>query len=136
MSEAKALAFINDAALAQLFVPGQWAQIAIAEAGTGALVGDVGMFVAEGAQCAEVGFTLSPMATGKGYATAAVRETIRLLFEHTPAERIMGVTDARNAASVRVLERVGMTRVECRETIFKGEPCTEWVYATDRFNCQ
>jgi RimJ/RimL family protein N-acetyltransferase len=132
MTEAEALAFINEAAAATLFVVGRWAQIAIAEANTGQLVGDIGIFVAENGEYAEVGFTLGPAATGKGYATAAVRETIHLLFEYTLVERTIGVTDARNTPSVRLLERVGMTRVESRETVFRGEPCTEWVYATRR----
>jgi RimJ/RimL family protein N-acetyltransferase len=44
----------------------------------------------------------------------------------------MGVTDARNTASVKVLERVGMSRVEAREVVFKGEPCVEWVYCRAR----
>jgi RimJ/RimL family protein N-acetyltransferase len=132
MTEAEALAFINEVAAAELFVVGQWAQIAIAEANTGQLVGDIGIFVAENADSAEVGFTLSPTATGKGYATAAVRETFHLLFEYTLVKRIIGVTDARNIPSVRLLERVGMTRVESRETVFRAEPCTEWVYAIPR----
>lgn len=132
LTEVEALAFINEVAAAELFVPGEWAQIAIAEAGSGQLVGDIGIFVAESAESAEVGFTLRPTATGKGYATAAVRETIRFVFEHTRVERVIGVTDSRNARSVRLLERVGMRRVESRETVFRGEPCTEWVYATRR----
>jgi aminoglycoside 6'-N-acetyltransferase len=132
MTEPEALAFINGAGAAELFVPGEWVQIAIAEASTGQLVGDIGIFVAEGAKSAEVGFTLSPAATGKGYATAAVRETIHLLFAHTPVERVLAVTDALNTRSVRVLERAGMTRIDSRETLFRGEPCTEWVYAAQR----
>jgi RimJ/RimL family protein N-acetyltransferase len=132
MTDAEARAFIAEVAAAGLFVPGQWAQVAIAEADTGQLVGDIGIFVAESAASAEVGFTLAPTAMGRGYATAAVREVIHLLFEHTPVERIIGITDARNTPSVRVLERVGMTRVESRETVFRGEPCIEWVYATKR----
>ena len=119
MTETEALAFVNDAAAAQLFVAGQWVQLAIAEANTGQLAGDIGICVAENAGSAEIGFTLSPTATGKGYATAAVRETIHLLFECTFVERIIGVTDARNTPSVRLLERVGMTRVESRETVFR-----------------
>lgn len=46
--------------------------------------------------------------------------------------RVVGITDARNAASVRVLERVGMSRVEAREVVFKGEPCVEWEYSIGR----
>lgn len=132
MTPAEALAFIDEMASAELFVPGQWAQVAIAEASTDELVGDIGLFVAEDGASAEVGFTLHPAVRGRGLATAAVQEAIRLLWEHTAVDRIIGVTDARNAASVRVLERVGMERVDSSETVFKGEPCTEWVYAIRR----
>ena len=132
MTPAEALAFIDDMASAELFVPGQWAQVAIADASTDELVGDIGLFVANDDPSAEVGFTLHPAARGRGLATAAVQEAIRLLWEHTAVDRILGVTDARNAASVRVLERVGMARFESRETVFKGEACTEWVYAIQR----
>jgi aminoglycoside 6'-N-acetyltransferase len=132
MTPPEALAFIDEMANAELFVSGQWAQVAIAQAPTDELVGDIGLCVAEDGQSAEVGFTLHPAARGLGLATAAVQEAIRLLWERTGVDRIIGVTDTRNAASMRVLERVGMRRIESRETVFKGEPCTEWVYAIER----
>ena len=132
MTPTEALAFIDEMATADLLVPGQWAQVAIAKNSTDELVGDIGLFVAEDGQSAEVGFTLHPAARGQGLATAAVHEAIRLLWEHTAVDRIIGVTDARNTASVRVLEGVGMRRIASRETVFKGEACTEWVYAIQR----
>ena len=33
---------------------------------------------------------------------------------------------------VRLLERVGMQRIETRDTEFRGEPCVEHVYAASR----
>ena len=132
MSQSEALAFINEMAVANLFEPGVWAQLAIARAEDSSLVGDLGLLVAEDCEHAELGFTVSPAAQGQGYGSAAVAEAIRLLFEQTAVRQVVGITDARNIASVRLLERVGMSRVESRETVFKGEPCTEWVYAKER----
>ena len=132
MSEAEASEFIVEMETAPLFQPGKWAQLAIARAEDDALVGDVGLFVAEDHSAAEIGFTLSATARSRGYATAAAAASIQLLFEQTAVPRVVGITDARNAASVRVLERVGMSRVEARELVFKGEPCVEWVYSRVR----
>lgn len=132
MPESEALAFLNAMATAPLLEPGTWVQLAIARAEDDLLVGDLGLFVAEDGTFAEIGFTITPAAQGRGYGSAAVAEAIRLLFEQTRVGRVIGITDARNVPSVRLLERVGMRCVESRETVFKGEPCTEWVYAIGR----
>jgi hypothetical protein len=49
-----------------------------------------------------------------------------------PADRVRGVTDARNAASIRVLERAGFVKVGEQRAVFKGEACVEFVYVTHR----
>ncbi|MEO5698159.1 MAG: GNAT family N-acetyltransferase [Burkholderiaceae bacterium] len=132
MSNSDALAFIDRMAVAELFKPGAWMQLAIARSDDGALVGDLGLFVAENGEHAELGVTVSPEAQGRGHGSTAFREAIRMLFEQTAVARVVGVADARNLASIRLLERVGMSRVETRETIVKEERCTEWVYARNR----
>jgi RimJ/RimL family protein N-acetyltransferase len=123
-----ALEFITTMAQAPLFQPGEWIQLAIEDKASGSMVGDVGIFVADDAQSAEIGFTLARPAQGMGFATRAVRLAIRLVFEHTPVREITGVTDARNAASIRLLERVGMQRRSTQDARFKGEPCQEHTY--------
>lgn len=132
MSESMAAAFIDQMTVAELFRREAWLQLAIARADDDQLVGDIGLFVAKHGEYGEVGFTVSPAAQGRRYASAAVAAALQLFFEHTAVPRVIGITDARNAASIKVLERVGMSRVDCRETVFKGEPCTEWVYACQR----
>ena len=132
MSQSEGLAFINEMAVAKLFEPGVWVQLAIARTDDGSLVGDLGLLVADDSEQAEVGFTVSPAAQGQGYGSAAVAEAIRMVFEQTAVRQVVAITDVRNIASVRLLERVGMTQVESRDTVFKGEPCTEWVYAKRR----
>ena len=132
MSDEKALAFLSEMSTAPLFRPGSWTQIGIAEAPGQHLSGDIGLFLSEDSRHAEIGFTLARHAQGRGVATTAVREAITLIFDCSPVERVLGITDVRNSASVRLLERVGMERVEARTTVFRGEPCEEWVYAVAR----
>ena len=62
-------------------------------------------------------------------ATVAVRAAVQLIFQLTAVERILGITDARNCASVAVLERVGMRKQEERNAVFRDELCVEHVYA-------
>jgi len=128
MPDAEAAVFLADMSRAPLFAPGAWIQLGIAERPAGPLVGDVGLFLSADGRSAEVGFTLAPAAQGRGIATAAVRESVRLLAAVTTAQRVLGITDHRNGASVRVLERAGFRLHERRDVVFRGEPCTEHVY--------
>jgi len=132
MPDAEALTFLAEMNAAPLFRPGHWTQIGIAEPQGLALLGDIGLFLAEDSRHAEIGFTLSRAAQGRGLATAAVREALRLIFGATMVERVLGITDARNHASARLLERVSMVRQEERSAVFRGEPCVEYVYSIGR----
>ena len=46
--------------------------------------------------------------------------------------QVLGITDARNLASVRLLERLGFKHLATRQVVFHGEPCSEKVYALAR----
>lgn len=124
--------FLRHMNRAGLLQPGVWCQIGIADAITLELIGDIGLLLAADASRAEIGFTLRRQSQGRGLATAAVKAAIGLVFENTSAERIVGAADARNASSVRLLERVGMHKVETRDATFGGESYTELVYAVDK----
>ena len=80
----------------------------------------------------EIGFTLARAAHGRGLATAAVRAVVAMAFAQTSAQRVVGITDARNAASSRLLERVGLRLVATQHALFRGEACVEHVHAIDR----
>lgn len=131
MPDLQALEFLNDVATQPLLQPGHWTQIAVADAATNALYGDIGLHVAADGAQGEIGFTLAPQAQGRGLGTAAVRGALALLFEHTAVTRIIAVTDARNAPSLRLLERVGMTHIATQAAMFRGEPCVEHTCAID-----
>jgi aminoglycoside 6'-N-acetyltransferase len=126
--EAQALAFLNDMAAAPLFVPGTWSQLGIADALTGQLIGDVGIHISEDGREAEFGFSLARAAQGRGLASAAVREAMALVFAQTPVQRIHAQTDSRNLACIRLLERLGATKLAEIATEFRGEPCVELRY--------
>jgi [ribosomal protein S5]-alanine N-acetyltransferase len=132
MSDGDARAFLDEMSKAPLFRPGQWAQIAIAEPQTSVLLGDIGLYLAPDARSAEIGFTLARHAQGRGLGTAAAREALQLIFLSTAVERIKGITDARNHASMALLQRVGMHPVEERSVEFRGEHCVEVVYTLHR----
>ena len=132
MSDAEAAAFINEMQAAPLFTPGQWVQLGIAEAESDTLVGDVGLYLGEDETAGEVGFTLQPASRGRGLASLAVRAALKVLFSASRITRVAGITDDRNLASIKLLERVGFKHLESREVVFRGETCTERVYALVR----
>jgi RimJ/RimL family protein N-acetyltransferase len=131
-SDADALSFLTQMSTAALLQPGTWSQIGIADATSQALIGDIGLFLAPNSRHAEIGFTVERKSQGRGLAMTAVREAINLVFEHTTAEQVLGITDARNQPSIRLLERVGMRKTESRSATFRGELCLEHVYTIPR----
>jgi RimJ/RimL family protein N-acetyltransferase len=134
VSDEEATAFLREMNATPLLNPGHWAQIGIADPNTLRLIGDIGVFLDLDSRYGEVGFTVARHAQGRGVATAAVREAIKLIFAATKVDRIIGVTDARNAASIRLLERVGMRRTGTTNAVYRGESCVEYVYAVLRNN--
>ena len=76
------------------------------------VVGEAALFwVSEEHATGEVGYMrASPAHQGRGYATEMVAEMLRLAFEELGLHRVVGRLDARNTASARVLERLGMRR--------------------------
>jgi RimJ/RimL family protein N-acetyltransferase len=96
------------------------------------LVGDLSLSTvsAEHRQ-AEIGFIFHPDHHGRGYATEAARAVLRLAFAEHGFHRVIGRLEARNAASARVLERLGMRREAhlVENEWVKGEWQSELVYA-------
>lgn len=60
----------------------------------------------------ELGYRLRTSAWGRGYATEGARALLRLAFGELGAQRVVATTMAVNAASRRVLEKLGMAHVE------------------------
>lgn len=99
---------------------------------TGELVADVSLrLVSEGHQQGELGFVVHPAHQGKGYATEASQPMLAFAFNTLGLHRVIGRTEARNAGSARVLEKLGMHREAhfVENEWVKGEWQSEFVYA-------
>jgi len=95
-------------------------------------IAELGRYLSEDGSGAEIGFTLQPSSQGRGIAGRAVGEALQLMFWATQVARVLGITDERNVPSIRLLERLGFELVESREVVFRGQACTERVYALPR----
>jgi ribosomal-protein-alanine N-acetyltransferase len=89
-------------------------QLAITLAGTGQVIGNVGVRREAAAdRVAEMGFELHPEHWRRGYASEAARAMVDWGFEDGGLERIHAHCISENTGSARVLERAGM-RLEAR----------------------
>ena len=112
-----------------LGVPGQWLQVAMTRRDTMEVIGDLGICVVdESASVVVLGFTVAHKAQGQGYATEAVRGIIETLLRQRQIRSVMAITDARNAASIALLRRVGFEHKDTTATMFRGEACQEDTY--------
>lgn len=81
---------------------------AVIEKATGDLIGDCGLFPADGiGPDVELAYGLRRDRWGRGYATEAAAACVRVAFEELGLERIVADADPANAASIRVLEKLG-----------------------------
>jgi ribosomal-protein-alanine N-acetyltransferase len=88
---------------------------AVVEREAGRLIGDVGLGIFQPTGDIELGYTLARNCWGRGYATEAARACLSAALAHLDAPRIIAVVDVENEASLRVPERIGMTRTESIE---------------------
>jgi RimJ/RimL family protein N-acetyltransferase len=99
---------------------------------TGEVVGDVVLGLSsEEHRTGEIGFIVHPDHQGHGYATEASLAVLRVAFEDLRLHRVIGRAEARNIASARALEKMGMRREAhlVENEFVKGEWQSELVYA-------
>jgi RimJ/RimL family protein N-acetyltransferase len=83
---------------------GMWA---VEQRETGAFVGMIGFAAPEGWPGFELAWTLARRWWGRGYATEGAREALAFAFEILEKDRVISLIHPRNAASIRVAERIG-----------------------------
>lgn len=123
---------INDMMAEHPDTAGEWFQFAVALRSSGELIGEcAAKILAEDSRQAEIGYTLAPAHQGRGYATEAVRALLGYLFEARGKHRVVACSDPRNAASERVMLRLGMRREGhlVESTWAKGEWTDDLLYA-------
>jgi RimJ/RimL family protein N-acetyltransferase len=75
------------------------------------VIGEVSLVVRSAVhRCGEIGYVFHPDHQGKGLASEASNELLRLGFEDLGLRRVYGMCSAQNAASARLMERLGMRR--------------------------
>jgi RimJ/RimL family protein N-acetyltransferase len=86
-------------------------RVGIALQSTGMLVGQAALwaFSEQNRRC-DIGYSLAREHWGKGYASEAVRALLGYGFDRLDLNRVEADIDPRNAASARVLERLGFER--------------------------
>lgn len=88
---------------------GLWA---VEVVGGAPFVGFVGLqvvpFEAPFTPAVEIGWRLAASAWGRGYATEAAREAVRIAFEELRLPALVSFTTPQNVRSRRVMERIGM----------------------------
>lgn len=74
------------------------------------VIGDLSVWYTGMKDTVEIGYSFSKEASGKGYATEAVSALVKKLFTDFNVHRIQANLDARNKASQKLCERVGMRK--------------------------
>jgi [ribosomal protein S5]-alanine N-acetyltransferase len=92
--------------------PAFWALI---ERESGQLIGDAGVGLIEGIGPEyELGYTLGPRWWGRGYATEAARAVRDYALGPLALPEVLALVRPANAASINVLQKIGMERVGTR----------------------
>jgi ribosomal-protein-alanine N-acetyltransferase len=108
------------ASLDGLYAKGRSASFAIT-LHDGTLMGAVGLSIEPADRHAELGYWIGRPYWNRGYCTEAARAAVRFAFETLELQRIFAHYIARNPASGRVMEKLGMRREGClRQHRFKA----------------
>lgn len=86
------------------------------------IIGDIGFKGKPNSESTvEVGYGISPLARGKGYATEAVEELIDWAFTFNSVNRVVAECLIDNIPSIRVLEKLNMNKIETKNDMFIWE---------------
>ena len=126
---ARAQRFI--AVCGQMEQEGSGARLAIERAADGRFIGWCALMQWNpDHRSATLGYCLDEASWGKGIATEATRALLQWAFATLNLNRVHAQTDTRNAASGRVLEKLGFVRegVLREDCIVDGDVSDSWVY--------
>lgn len=92
------------------FAQGAGMTCAMTEREGGVLVGAIGLVLQPAHRRAEMGYWVGTPYWGQGYCTEAARAVLAYAFEVLALHRVWACHFARNPASGRVMQKIGMTR--------------------------
>ncbi|MGK9172093.1 GNAT family N-acetyltransferase [Yokenella regensburgei] len=102
---------------------------------SGEALGDIGLQISpQHPQEADVGYSIAPFAQGKGFASEALTALRDHAFKQTAVTALNAWVLADNQGSVRVLEKLGFTRVQVLQQAFtlNGKKYDDWVYRLEK----
>lgn len=132
IGEAAALAFLQRQATLDIDAGPCWMMCALELKDSGAMIGEVGIFLAPApASVGNIGWSIQRKFQGQGFAVEAARALLDFVFFERQLHRVTANSDARNVASTRVMESLGMRRegVMRKSQLLKGEWQDEYLYA-------
>jgi len=106
---------------------------AVLEKSSGEFAGWCGLWQLKETGETEVGYAVAKKFWGKGYATEAATEFLHYAFEQLQSEKIVAVAQPENAASRRVMEKLGMRYDYTGE--FYGRDLVHYSIARQEFLC-
>jgi len=115
----------------QIAEEGSGARLAMDRSSDGAFLGWCGLTrYNRDHRTASLGYCLTEAAWGLGYATEAARALLKWAFDSLDLNRVQAEADTRNAASARVLEKLGFVREGTlrEDCVVDGEVSDSWVY--------
>lgn len=111
VDDAAAAAFLARQAALDLDAGPCWVMAALALRDSGSMIGEVGVWLGPARErSGDIGWSVHPAQQGQGYAVEAARALLGYLFTARVLHRVTATSDQRNAASTRVMERLGMRR--------------------------
>ena len=119
------------AASRQMAEAGTGARLAVDRAADGSFLGWCSVTRWNpGYRSASMGYCYDEAAWGHGYATEAARALLQWAFETLDLNRVQAETDTRNAASARVLEKLGFAREGTlrEDCVVDGDVSDSWVF--------
>lgn len=142
---AQSFEFLEEMSTAPVGLPDVWVQLAIADVADDQLMGDIGLCLRSPPEApasttaaarrplsAWMGITLHPGWRGRGLAREAFVALQDFLLGPGGLQEIECWVDARNHASIQLLEASGMRRFCTEVRDFRGAPCEEYGYRRER----
>jgi ribosomal-protein-alanine N-acetyltransferase len=99
--------YLEELLASQLEQPRTRFELAVEEIASGQLIGACDLSLVE-SNVVDLGYMLATAQWGQGYATEIALKLIDAAFLELRAHRVISTVDVNNAASIRVLEKIGM----------------------------
>ena len=99
--------YLEELLASQRELPRTRFELAVEELASGQLIGACDLSLVE-SNVVDLGYMLAAAQWGRGYATEIALKLIEAAFLELRAQRVISTVDVNNAASIRVLEKIGM----------------------------